>query len=79
MESTLNSPKDPESQDERIRELEAQVKALAQANTEKDLMKVSYTNAMSEMNEKINRLARLLDKMPEDVKEGVSGELDGVA
>ena len=79
MESTLNSPKDPESQDERIRELEAQVKALAQANTEKDLMKVSYMNAMSEMNEKINRLARLLDKMPEDVKEGVSDELDGVA
>ena len=77
MESTLNSPKDPESQDTRIRDLEAQVKALTQVNTEKDLMKVSYTNAMNEMNEKINRLARLLDKMPDDVKEGVSGELDG--
>ncbi len=79
MESTLNSPVDPESQDERIRELEAQIKALTQTNTEKDLMKILYTNAMNEMNEKINRLARLLDKLPDDVKEKMPDEFDGAA
>ena len=77
VENTLNSPKDPESQEARIRELEAQVRELTQAKAGEDLAGGKYKDAINGMNEKINRLVRLLDALPDDIKEKMPDELDG--
>ena len=52
--STLNSPKDPESQEARIRELEAEVAALKQSKAGEDFTDEKHKNVMNGMNEKIN-------------------------
>ena len=77
VESALNSPKDPESQDARIRELEAEVEALKQSKAGEDFIDEKRKNVTNGMNEKINRLLRLFDALPDDIKERMSDELGG--
>ena len=77
--STMNSPKDPESQEARIRELEAEVAALKQSKAGEDFTDEKHKNVMNGMNEKINRLLRLFDTLPDDIKERMSDEIDGTA
>ena len=77
IESTLNSPKDPESQEARIRELEAEVAALKQSKAGEDFTDEKHKNIINGMNEKINRLLRLFDTLPDDIKEMMPDEIDG--
>ena len=72
----MNSPKDPESQDARIQELEAQVRELTQTKAGEDLVGGKYKDAINGMNEKINRLLRLFDALPDDIKEKIPDDLD---
>ena len=76
VESVLNSSKDPESQDARIQELEAQVRELTQTKAGEDLVGGKYKDAINGMNEKINRLLRLFDALPDDIKEKIPDDLD---
>ena len=77
VESNLNSTEDPESQDARIRELEAEVEALKQSKAGEDFTDEKRKNVTNGMNEKINRLLRLFDALPDDIKERMSDELGG--
>ena len=77
VESNLNSQKDPESQEARIRELEAEVAALRQSKAGEDFIDEKRKNVTNGMNEKINRLLRLFDALPDDIKEKMPDELDG--
>ncbi len=76
VEGNLNSPDDPESQNARIRELEAKVRTLTQSRAEDGLMEGKHKNAMNEMNGKIKRLMRMFDSLPDDVKEKMSDDLE---
>ena len=75
VESNLNSPRDPESQDTRIRELEAQVRELTQAKATGGLASGKRNDVMSEMNENINRLMRLFDALPTTSRKGCQTSL----
>ena len=77
VENILNSPDDPARQNARILELEAQVRELTQAKAGGGLDGGERNDVISAMNEKIKLLMRLVDLLPDDVKEKMSGELDG--
>ena len=68
VESALNSPKDPETQEARIRELEAEVAELKQSKTQDGLVDDRHKNSMNKMHEEIKRLTRVLDSLPDDIK-----------
>ena len=74
----MNSPDDPASQNVRIQELETKIKELTKINVEKDILKGEYANSMKDLDEKVNRIARVLDKLPDNIKEEMSDELDGL-
>ena len=79
VESNLNSPEDPESMKAQIRELKAQVHELTQAKAGEDFIDEKRKNVTNGMNEKMNRLLRLFDALPDDIKERMSDEIDGTA
>ena len=79
VENTLNNPKDPESLEAQIRELKAEVAAWKQSKAGEDFTDEKHKNVMNGMNEKINRLLRLFDTLPDDIKERMSDEIDGTA
>ena len=76
VENNLNSTEDPESQDARIQELEAEVAALKQSKAGEDFTDEKHKNTMNGMNEKINRLLRLFDALPDDIKDKMPDEID---
>ena len=73
VESILNNPKDPESQEARIRELEVEVRELTQAKAAGG----ERNDFTSEMNEKMNYLLHLFGALPDDIKKKMSDNLDG--
>ena len=73
---TLNSPEDSESQNARIKDLEAKILEFTQAKAGEDLVGEKYKDTINVMNKKINRLMRLLDALPDDIKEKMPDELD---
>ena len=75
IESNLNSPKDPESQEAQIRELKAEVAALKQAKAGNNIMGGERNDVINGMNEKMNHILRLLDALPDDIKEKMSDKL----
>ena len=77
MESTLDSFEDPESLAVQIRELEAEVAALKQAKIVNNIVGRGRNDNISRMNERINRLMRLFDALPDDLKERMSDKPDG--
>ena len=77
VESNLNNPEDPASQEARIRELEAEVAALKQAKAGDNLAGGERNDVMNGMNEKMNHILRLFDTLPDDIKERMSDELGG--
>ena len=77
VESNLNNPEDPASQEARIRELEAEVAALKQAKAGDNLAGGERNDAMNGMSEKMNHILRLFDTLPDDIKERMSDELGG--
>ena len=79
VESNLNSPEDPESMKAQIQELKAEVAALKQSKTGEDFTDAKRKNFINGMNEKMNRLLRLFDALPDDIKERMSDEIDGTA
>ena len=76
VESNLNSPKDPASQDARIRELEAEVAALKQSKTTNGMVENHYETMISDMSKEIKQLAKILDSLPDDVKARMADNLE---
>ena len=66
MESTLNNPKDSESQDARIRELEAQVVASTTANAEIALLERRHQKSMQDLYKVIESLKEKIDSLQHD-------------
>ena len=77
VEHNLNSPEDPESQNTRIRELEAEVRTLKESKTVDAVTEGAYKDAISEMNEKIKHLMYLFDSLPDSVKEAMATKTKG--
>ena len=77
VESNLNSPMDSESQEARIRELEAEVRELTQAKAAGGLASGKLDDVISEMNKTMNHILRLFGTLPDDIKEKMSDKLDG--
>ena len=76
VESTLGSPKDPESQEARIRELEAEVAALKQSKATNGMAENHYEATIAGMGKEIKQLAKILDSLPDDVKARMAGDLE---
>ena len=76
VENNLNSQRDPESQDTRIRDLEAQLRELTQAKATGGLASGERNDVMSEMNEKMNQLLRWFGALPDDIKKRMSDKPD---
>ena len=77
IEHSLNSPEDPESQNTRIRELEAEVRTLKESKTTDAVTEGTYKDVISEMNEKIKHLMYLFDSLPDSVKEAMATKTKG--
>ena len=60
-----------------IRDLKAEVAVLKQSKTGEDFTDEKRKNFINGMNEKMNRLLRLFDALPDDIKERMSDELGG--
>ncbi len=76
MESTLNSPKDPESQEAQIRDLKAEVAELRQSKTQDGMVDDRHKNSMNKMHEEIKRLTRVLDSLPDDIKARIADKFE---
>ena len=66
VESTLNGPKDSESQDARIRELEAQVAASTTVNAEIALLERRHQKSMRDLYKVIESLKEKIDSLQHD-------------
>ena len=77
VEHNLNNPEDPESQNTRIRELEAEVRTLKESKPTGAVTEGAYNDAISEMNEKIKHLMHLFDSLPDSVKEAMATKTKG--
>ena len=66
VEGTLNGPKDSESQDARIRELEAQVAASTTANAEIALLERRHQKSMRDLYKVIESLKEKIDSLQHD-------------
>ena len=76
VESTLNSPKDPESQDAQIRELKAEVEALTQSKITNATVENHYEARISDMSKEIKQLAKILGSLPDDIKARMADDLE---
>ena len=76
VESNLNSPDDPASQDARIRELEAEVAELKQSKTTNGMAENHYETMIAGMSKEIKQLAKILDSLPDDVKARMADDLE---
>ena len=76
VENTLSSQKDPASQDVRIKELETEINALKQSKTQDGLVDDRHKNSMNKMYKEIKRLTRVLDSLPDDIKERMTDKFE---
>ena len=76
IEGTLNTAKNPESDDARIKELEDGARASKQFKTEMNMKEEIYMDDVKYMRKEIKRLASILDALPDNIKEQITDKLE---